>query len=150
MFSIISVDKQLGVLFFVKLKATCTVKSNNFKFMSASKDWDDFTPINYLTNFCSYSLISIKQKYNFDMLAMIWNEIVSWFLKFTKIWKVLPHRNTELFLFWCLDVHNNFMFPTRKNSQKTGKNPEINRQSLVIWWLNSIKYRSVWYLFSCT
>ena len=43
------------------------------------------------------------------------------FWKFTKIWKVLQHRNTELFLFWRLDVHNNFMFPTRKNSKKRVK-----------------------------
>ena len=28
-----------------------------------------------------YSLISIRQNYNFDMLAMIWHEIVCWFLK---------------------------------------------------------------------
>ena len=41
------------------------------------------------------------------------------FWKFTKIWKDLRwHRNTELFLFWFLDVQNNFMFPTSKNSQK--------------------------------
>ena len=44
------------------------------------------------------------------------------FWKFTKIWKDLQHRNTELFLFWFLDVQNNFMFPTCKNSQKWVKN----------------------------
>ena len=44
------------------------------------------------------------------------------FWKFTKIWKGLQHRNTELFLFWLLDVQNNFMFPTCKNSQKRVKN----------------------------
>ena len=44
------------------------------------------------------------------------------FWKFTKIWKDLQHRNTELFLFWFLDVQNNFMFPTCKNSQKRVKN----------------------------
>ena len=31
-----------------------------------------------------YSLISFRQNYNFDMLAMIWYEIVSWFLKIYK------------------------------------------------------------------
>ena len=44
------------------------------------------------------------------------------FWKFTKIWKDLQHRNTELFLFWFLDVQNNFMFPTHENSQKQVKN----------------------------
>ena len=44
------------------------------------------------------------------------------FWKFTKIWKGLWHRNTELFLFWLLDVQNNFMFPTCKNSQKRVEN----------------------------
>ena len=44
------------------------------------------------------------------------------FWKFTKICKDLQHRNTELFLFWFLDVQNNFMFPIRKNSQKQVKN----------------------------
>ena len=65
--------------------------------------------------------------------------------KFTKIWKDLQHRNTELFLLWCA---NNFMFPAR--TVKTGKKPEIKRQTFVIWWLNSRKYRSAWYLLSCT
>ena len=31
--------------------------------------------------FLIYSLISIRQNYNFVMLANIWHEIVSWFLK---------------------------------------------------------------------
>jgi hypothetical protein len=70
------------------------------------------------------------------------------FWKFTKIWNGLQHRNKELFLFWRLDVQNNSMLPTCKNSEKTGKNPEINRQSFVIWWHDSRKYRSVWYLLS--
>ena len=72
------------------------------------------------------------------------------FWKFTKIWKDLHHSNTELFLFWFLDVQNNFMFPTCKNRQKWIKKSEINAQTFVIWWLNSRRYWSVWYLFSCT
>ena len=44
------------------------------------------------------------------------------FWEFSNIWKGLPHRNTELFSFWLLDVHNNFMFPTCNNSQKRVKN----------------------------
>ena len=94
------------------------------------------------------SLIPIRQDYNFDMLAIIWHEIFVDFWKCTKIWKGLQHRNKELFLFWHLDVQSNFTF-TQKQS-KTGKNPEISRQSFVIWWHNSRKYRSVWCLLSCT
>ena len=60
---------------------------------------------------CYSSIISIRQNYNFDMSAMIWHELLVDFWKFTKIWKGLQHRNTELFLFWFLDVQNNFMFP---------------------------------------
>ena len=40
------------------------------------------------------------------------------FSKFTKIWKDLQHRTKDLFLFGRLDVQNNFIFPTSKNSQK--------------------------------
>ena len=50
------------------------------------------------------ALAAIKQHYNFNKLAMIW--------------KYLQHRNTKLFLFWSLDAQNNFLFPTRNNSQK--------------------------------
>ena len=32
---------------------------------------------------------------------------------------------------------------------KVGTKSEINRQTFVIWWLNSRWYISVWYLFSC-
>ena len=53
------------------------------------------------------------------MLAMIWHEIVWWFLK---VYQDFKHSNKELFLFWFLDVQNNFMFPTCKNSQKRVKN----------------------------
>ena len=46
------------------------------------------------------------------------------FWKFTKIWKGLRHRNTELFLFWLLDVQNNSMFSTSKQvkNQKSTNN----------------------------
>ena len=70
------------------------------------------------------------------------------FWKFTKIWKDLWHRNTELILFWLLDVQNNSMFPTMQEHSKTGKKSEIKRQTFVIWWLNSRRYRCFWYLFS--
>ena len=64
------------------------------------------------------------------------------FWKFTKICKDLRHRNKELFLFWFLDVQNNFMFPTCKNSQKRVKNQKsVDKNS---------SSSSVWYLFSCT
>ena len=44
-----------------------------------------------------YSLISIRQNYNFDMLATIWHEIVSWFLTISQD---LHNMITKLFLFW--------------------------------------------------
>ena len=50
---------------------------------------------------------------------MIWHEIVWWFLK---VYQDFKHSNKELFLFWFLDVQNNFMFPTCNNSQKQVKN----------------------------
>ena len=67
------------------------------------------------------------------MLAMIWREIVCWFLKIYHDLKRFAAQ--ELFLFWFFDVQNNFMFPTSKNSQM-GKNSDINRQTFVIQWLN--------------
>ena len=45
----------------------------------------------------SYSLICIRQNYNFDMLAAIWLEIVSWFLTISQD---LRNMITKLFLFW--------------------------------------------------
>ena len=43
-----------------------------------------------------------------------------------------------------------FYVPNTLKQSKTGKNPKINRQSFIIWWHNSRKYRSVWDLLSCT
>ena len=94
-------------------------------------------------NFFRYSLISIRQNYNFDMLAMIWHKIVCWFLK---IYQDLKHRNKELFLFWFLDVQNNFMFPTIREQSKVGKFSEINKQFHVKSWLTYRSYSSVWWI----
>ena len=55
------------------------------------------------------------------MLAMIWHEIVWWFLKIYQDLKRFTPQEQRIFLFWRLDVQNNFMFPTRKNSQKRVK-----------------------------
>ena len=64
-----------------------------------------------------YSIISIRQNYNFDMLAMICHEIVCWFLKIYQDLKKFPAQEQRIW-HWHLDVQNNFMFPTLKNSQK--------------------------------
>ena len=40
------------------------------------------------------------------------------------------HMNTELFLFWLLDVKNNIMFPTCKNIQKWVKNQKSTDRHL--------------------
>jgi hypothetical protein len=39
---------------------------------------------NVAKTFIKYSLISIRQNYKFDMLATIWHDIVSWFLKISQ------------------------------------------------------------------
>ena len=58
--------------------------------------------------------------------------------------------NTELFLFWFLDVQNNFMFPTIREQSKVGKFSEINKQFHVKSWLTYWSYSSVWWILSCT
>ena len=97
-----------------------------------------------------YILISIRQNYNFNMLAMIWHGIFCWFLKIyqdLKRFAAQEHRFVFVFIFRCADQ---FYVPNVQGQSKTGKKSEINRQTFIFWWLNSRKYRSVWYLFSCT
>jgi hypothetical protein len=48
------------------------------------------------------------------MLGMIWHEIVWGFLKIYQDLKKFAAQDQRIVLFWCLDVQNNFMFPTRK------------------------------------
>ena len=96
-----------------------------------------------------YSLISIRQNYNFDMLAMIWHKIVCWFLtnyQDLKRFATQEHRIVFILTFRCA---KQFYVPNMQEQSKAGKKSEINRQTSVIWWLNSRTYRSVWYLFSC-
>ena len=71
------------------------------------------------------------------------------FCKFTKICKGLWHRNTELFSFLTFRCAKQFYVPNMQEQSKVGKISEINRQTFVNWWLNSRRYRSVWYLLSC-
>ena len=96
-----------------------------------------------------YSLLSIRQKYNFDMLAMIWHEIVCWLLKIyqdLKRFVAQKHRIIFVLTFRCA---KQFYDTNMQEQSKGGKKSEINRQTLVIWWLNSRRYRSFWYLFGC-
>ena len=72
------------------------------------------------------------------------------FWKFTKIWKALhtqEQRIVFVLMFRCVEQ---FYVPNTQKQSKTGKNPEINKQSFIIWCHNWRKYRSVWYLLSCT
>ena len=119
--------------------------------IQTSKIWHStFCHFLGLFKVASYSLLSIKQNYNFDMLAMIWHEIVCWFLKIyqdLKSFAAQEHRIVFVLTFRCAEQ---FYVPNMQKQSKTGKNPEINRQSFVISWLNSRKYISVWYLLSCT
>ena len=66
------------------------------------------------------------------MIAMIWHEIVCWFLKTYQYLKRFAAQEQRIVV--VLDVQNNFMFPTSKNIQKWVK---INRQTFVIWWPNA-------------
>ena len=79
---------------------------------------------------------------------LTWNCLLIWW--FLKIWKGLQHRNTELILFWILDVQNNFMFPTMGEQSKVGKFSEINKQFHVKSWLTYRSYSSVWWILSCS
>ena len=84
------------------------------------------------------------------MSAMIWHEIVCWFLKIyqdLKRFVAQEHRIVFVLTFRCA---KQFYVPNMQEQSKAGKKSEINRQTFVIWWLNSRRYRSVWYLFSCT
>ena len=97
-----------------------------------------------------YSLISFRQNYNFDMLAMIWHEIVCWFLKIyqdLKRFAAQEHRIVFVLIFRCA---KQFYVPNMQEQSKAGKKSEINKQTFVIWWLKSRRYRSVRYLFRCT
>ena len=67
-----------------------------------------------------YSLIYIRQIYNYDMLTTIWHEIDFW--KFPRISQDLVIMITKLFLFWNSYQGNNFMITTNKNWEKRGKN----------------------------
>ena len=43
--------------------------------------------------------------------------------------------NTELFLFWSLEVQNNFMYPTMQEQSKVSKCSEIKKQFCAKSWL---------------
>ena len=71
---------------------------------------------------CYSSIISIRQNYNFDMSAMIWHEIVCWFLKIyqdLKRFAAQEHRIVFVLIFRCA---KQFYVPTFKNNQKWVKN----------------------------
>ena len=73
--------------------------------------------------FLSYSLISIRQNYNFDMLASIWHEIVSWFLTISQDFPGYIWATWSLNCF-CFDLHT-YQCRTVSWSQqtRTRKNP---------------------------
>ena len=70
-----------------------------------------------------YSLISIRQNYNFYMLATIDMKLLLDFWRFLRISQDLRNMITKLFLFFIfISVQNNFMITISKNWQKRGKN----------------------------
>ena len=90
----------------------------------------------------SYSLICIRQNYNFDMLAAIWLEIVSWFLTISQD---LRNMITKLFSFW-FSYHCRILW---SQQTRTGKKPEINKKCHVKWWLKYRNNGSVSWRLSC-
>ena len=81
---------------------------------------------------------------------MIWHEIVCWLLKIYKDLKRFAAQEQRIVLVLMFRCVEQFYVPSMQKQSKTGKNPEINRNSFIIWWHNSKKYGSVWYLLSCT
>ena len=65
--------------------------------------------------FYTYSLISIRQNYNFDMLAMIWDEIVCWFLK---IYQDLKHSSFDGLIQEDIDLSNIFLVVPKLRSYR--------------------------------
>ena len=84
------------------------------------------------------------------MLAMIWHEIVCRFLKTYQYLKRFAAHEQRIVFVLTFRCAEQFYVPNTQKQSKTGKNPEINRQSFIIWWHNSRKYRSVRDLLSCT
>ena len=84
-----------------------------------------------------YSLISIRQNYNFDMSATIWHELVSWYLTNSQN---LLKMIAKLFLFWFSYQNRTILW---SQQTRTGKKPEINKQCHLKWWLKYPKNRSV-------
>ena len=95
--------------------------AKSFFIVQARSNWLHFLKKNNV-----YSLISIRQNYNFDMLATIWHEIVSWFLTISQD---LRNMITKLFLFWfsyqCRTILWSQQTRTGKNGGKT-----INQQTM--------------------
>ena len=67
--------------------------------------------------------------YNFDM---IWHEIICWFLRIDQDWKRFAAQEHRIVfvLISSLDVQNNFVFPTCKNSQKWVKSQKSTDKQL--------------------
>ena len=68
-----------------------------------------------------YSLISIRQNYNFETLNLIWHEIVCWFLKIyqdLKSFAAQEHRIVFVLTFRC---EKQFDVPNMQEQSKMGK-----------------------------
>ena len=92
----------------------------------------------------SYSLISIRQNYNFDILATIWNEFISWFMMISQDLRDM----IIVFVLFFISVQNNFMIATNKDGEKTQKS--TNNAIHIKWWLKYRNNRLVSWRLSCT
>ena len=72
----------------------------------------------------SYSLISIRQNYNFDMLAMIWHEIVCWFLKIYQYLKRFAAREQRIVFVLTFRCAEQFYVPNRQKRVKIQKSTD--------------------------
>ena len=101
--------------------------------------------VNWRVN--NYSLISIRQYYNFNMLAMIWHEIICWFLKiYQDLKRFVATGAQNCFCFWFFLCAKQFYVPNMQELSKAGKKSEINRQTFAI---SSRRYRRFRCILSC-
>ena len=85
------------------------------------------------------------------MLAMIWHEIVCWFLKIYPLLTVLAWLGTyNCFAHLKVMTKKQFCVSVPQTFSNLGKFSEINKQFHVKSWLTYRSFSSVWWILSCT
>ena len=101
-----------------KKRKNYVLGKKNHTFLNKSLEWVHELKLHV------YSLISIRQNYNFDMLANIWHEIVSWFLMISQD---LRNMITKLFLFWFSYQCRTILW---SQQTRTGKNRNLTNNAI--------------------